>query len=119
MEKLQPQYGVETDSTDNDGQLHYIQVSERRRKIFEHPVVEFISRLAKHKRNTLSLRRSGGQFSEDLDLVVSKLALELGRRGLLIMEGLFTAFLKLFEQQLQGLDFLLQAQYGFERMGEV
>lgn len=62
VEKLQPQYGVETDSTDNDGQLHHIQVSERRRKIFEHPVVEFISRLAKHKRNTLSLRRSGGLF---------------------------------------------------------
>lgn len=57
--------------------------------------------------------------SEDLDLVVSKLALEPRRRGLLIMEGLFTAFLKLFEQQLQGLDFLLQAQYGFGRIGEV
>lgn len=39
VEKLQPQYGVETDSTDNDGQLHHIKDSERRRKMFEHPVV--------------------------------------------------------------------------------
>ena len=57
--------------------------------------------------------------SEDLDLVVSKLALEPGWRSLLIMEGLFTAFLKPFEQQLQGLDFLVQAHNGFGRIGEV
>ena len=59
VEELKTRYGVEVDSTNDGGQSHYIEVSRRRRDIFkQHPIVEFLSRLATHQRKSTIITKT-------------------------------------------------------------
>ena len=82
VENLKTKYGVEIDSTNNERQSCHVEDSERKRKIFTYPIVDFMSRLTKHQRkHTIASKtrwavRDSKKFAalvEDLDFFVNKL----------------------------------------------
>ena len=59
VEELKTRYGVEADSTNDGGQSHCIEVSRCRRDIFkQHPIMEFLSRLATHQRKSTIITKT-------------------------------------------------------------
>ena len=84
VEKLKTEYGVEVDNMNEGEHSQGIEVSRRRRDIFnQHPIVEFLGRLTTHQRKStiITKTRSVGDsrlkkfeaLVENLDRVVTKL----------------------------------------------
>ena len=59
VEELKTRYGVEADNLNDGGQSHCFEVSRRRRDIFkQHPIMEFLSRLATHQRKSTIITKT-------------------------------------------------------------